>query len=74
LLSPLITRHRYYDELSHTIGELLEEKIAELIVVGMVRDEAEKIARREFGVALRLRLAAYSFLIDISTPAPSIST
>jgi predicted permease len=49
LLSKLITRHRHYDELSQTIREHLEEKIADLIDDGIEREEAERIARREFG-------------------------
>src|ERR1700723_337301 len=45
----LFTRRRRYDELSETIREHLEEKIADLMDRGMRREEAERTARREFG-------------------------
>ena len=45
----LFTRRRRYDELSESIREHLEEKIADLTDGGMTRDEAEQAARREFG-------------------------
>lgn len=45
----LFTRRRRYDELSETIREHLEEKIADLMDDGMTRDDAERAARREFG-------------------------
>ena len=48
-LKQLFTRRRRYDELSETIHEHLEEKIADLIDRGMTREEAERKARREFG-------------------------
>jgi hypothetical protein len=89
LLSQLITRHRHDDELYPAIQEQLEEKIAELIDDGMVREETERIARREFGgVALIERrsrevwqwprsvfawLPTASFLTT-GTPVPCIST
>jgi predicted Zn-dependent protease len=48
-LKQLFTRRRRYDELSETIREHLEEKIADLMDDGMTREEAEQAARREFG-------------------------
>jgi hypothetical protein len=48
-LKRLFTRNRRYDELSATIHEHLEEKIADLMDNGMPREEAERTARREFG-------------------------
>jgi predicted permease len=47
-LKQLFSRRRY-EELSATIREHLEEKIADLMDDGMTRDEAERAARREFG-------------------------
>lgn len=41
-------RHRY-DELSETIREHLDEKVADLMDRGMSREEAERSARLEFG-------------------------
>jgi predicted permease len=49
LLKQLFTRRRRYDELSETIREHLEEKIADLMDDGMTREEAKRSARREFG-------------------------
>jgi predicted permease len=43
------TRRRRYDELSESIREHLEEKIANLSDRGMTQEEAERAARREFG-------------------------
>jgi predicted permease len=48
-LKQLFTRRRRYDELSESIREHLEEKIADLMDDGMTRAEAERSARREFG-------------------------
>jgi putative ABC transport system permease protein len=45
----LFTCRRRYDELSESIREHLEEKIADLTDNGMTRDEAARAARREFG-------------------------
>jgi macrolide transport system ATP-binding/permease protein len=45
----LFARRRHYDELSQSIQEHLDEKIADLIDRGMPREEAERTARREFG-------------------------
>jgi hypothetical protein len=43
-----MARPRHDDELSHAIRENLEEKVADLIGGGMVREETERIAQREF--------------------------
>jgi predicted permease len=48
-LMQLFTRHRRYDELSQSIREHLEEKVADLMDRGMTRKEAERTARQEFG-------------------------
>ncbi len=48
-LKQLFTRRRRYDELSETIREHLDEKIADLMDRGMTREQAERAARREFG-------------------------
>jgi putative ABC transport system permease protein len=48
-LKRVFTRHRRYYELSETIREHLDEKIADLMDRGVARDEAERTARREFG-------------------------
>jgi macrolide transport system ATP-binding/permease protein len=45
----LFSRRRRLDELSESIREHLEEKIANLTERGMTRKEAEQTARREFG-------------------------
>src|SRR5258708_19356062 len=45
----LFTRRRRYDELSESIRENLEQKIADLMEDGMTRAEAERSARRGFG-------------------------
>jgi putative ABC transport system permease protein len=45
----LFSRRRRYDELSDSIREHLEEKIADLTDRGMTRKQAERAARREFG-------------------------
>jgi predicted permease len=43
------TRQRRYNELSESIREHLEEKIADLMDRGMTREEAERAACHEFG-------------------------
>jgi predicted permease len=48
-LKYLFSRRRRYDELSETIREHLDEKIADLMDRGMTREQAESAARREFG-------------------------
>jgi macrolide transport system ATP-binding/permease protein len=45
----LFSRRRHLDELSESIREHLDEKIADLMDRGMTRKEAERTARREFG-------------------------
>jgi predicted permease len=50
----LFTRSRRYNELSESIREHLEEKIADLVDRGMTHKEAERTARREFGNAARI--------------------
>lgn len=50
----LLSRHRRYDELSESIREHLDEKIADLMDRGMSRDEAERTARRDFGNVTRI--------------------
>jgi hypothetical protein len=48
-LIQLFTRRRRYNELSESIREHLEEKLADMMDSGMTREEAERAARREFG-------------------------
>jgi hypothetical protein len=49
-LKQMFTRRRRYDELSQSIREHIEEKIADLMDNGMMtREEAERAARLEFG-------------------------
>lgn len=50
----LFSRRRRYDELSETIREHLDEKIADLMDRGMTREQAETAARREFGNVTRI--------------------
>jgi putative ABC transport system permease protein len=50
-LRQLFTRHRRYNELSESIRDHLEEKIADLTDQGMTREQAEQAARRDFGNA-----------------------
>jgi len=45
----LFSRRRHLDELSESIREHLEEKVADLMDRGMTRKEAERTARQEFG-------------------------
>ncbi|MGA7524050.1 MAG: ABC transporter permease [Acidobacteriaceae bacterium] len=45
----LFSRRRRYDELSESIREHLDEKIADLMDRGMTLEHAERTARREFG-------------------------
>jgi macrolide transport system ATP-binding/permease protein len=44
-----IFRKQQYSELAESIREHLEEKIEDLMEHGMTQDQAERIARREFG-------------------------
>lgn len=53
-LRQLFTRRRRYDELSESIREHLDEKIADLIDRGMTREQAEQTAHREFGNIARI--------------------
>lgn len=48
-LEQLLTRHRRYKELSGSIREHLEEKVADLMDRGLTREQAERSARLEFG-------------------------
>ena len=48
-LKQMFSRRSRYDQLSESIREHLEEKIADLMDHGMSRQEAERTARREFG-------------------------
>jgi predicted permease len=53
-LRQLWSRRRRYDELSETIREHLDEKIADLMDRGMKQEQAEATARREFGNVTRI--------------------
>jgi predicted permease len=53
-LKQLFTRRRRYDELSESIREHLDEKIADLMDRGMTQDQAVATARREFGDVTRI--------------------
>src|SRR5262249_20939778 len=48
-LKQLFSRRRRHNDLSVSIQEHLEEKIEELVEDGTPREEAERIARREYG-------------------------
>ena len=48
-LRHLFSRRRRYDELSESIREHLDEKIADLMDRGMTRERAQQTARHEFG-------------------------
>ena len=48
-LKQFFSRRRRYNELSESIREHLDEKIADLMDRGITREQAEKAARREFG-------------------------
>jgi len=50
----LFSRRRRYTELSESIREHLDEKIADLMDRGMTREQAESTARREFGSVTRI--------------------
>jgi putative ABC transport system permease protein len=49
LLKEQFARRRRYAELSESIQEHLDEKVADLMDRGMTREAAERTARREFG-------------------------
>ena len=53
-LRQLLSRRRRYDELSESIREHLDEKVADLMDHGMTREHAERAARREFGNVTRI--------------------
>lgn len=53
-LRQLLSRRRRYDELSESIREHLDEKIADLMDRGMTRERAERTARIEFGNVARI--------------------
>jgi putative ABC transport system permease protein len=53
-LGQLFARRRRYDELSESIREHLDEKVADLMDDGMTREEAERTARRDFGNVTRI--------------------
>ena len=53
-LKQFVSRRRCYDELSESIREHLDEKIADLLDRGMTREQAETAARREFGNVTRI--------------------
>lgn len=53
-LSQLFSRRRRYDELSESIREHFDEKIADLMDHGMTREQAEQTAHREFGNVTRI--------------------
>jgi predicted permease len=53
-LQQLFSRRRRYDELSASIREHLDEKIADLMDRGMTQEEAERAARRSFGNVTRI--------------------
>ena len=53
-LKQLLSRRHQYDELSASIREHLDEKIADLMERGMPREQAEQAARREFGSVARI--------------------
>src|SRR5580658_5696739 len=48
-IGKLWSRRRLYGELSEEIREHLGEKVEQLVAAGMSREEAEYLARREFG-------------------------
>ena len=48
-LKQVFSRKHHFDELSESIREHVEEKIADLMDGGMSRAEAERAARVEFG-------------------------
>ena len=53
-LQQLVSRHREYHNLSDEIAEHLQEKVDELMSGGMLRADAEAVARRQFGNVLLL--------------------
>ncbi len=53
--SRFFSRNRRYDDISVSIQEHLDERVDELVEEGMLRDDAERIARRDFGNVTLLR-------------------
>ncbi len=53
-LKQLFSRRRRYDELSQSIREHIDEKIADMMDRGMTQEEAERTARRDFGNVTRI--------------------
>jgi putative ABC transport system permease protein len=53
-LRQLLSRRRRYDDLSESIREHLDEKIADLVDRGMTRELAERTALHEFGNVTRI--------------------
>lgn len=53
-LRQLFSRRRRYDELSESICEHLDEKVADLMDRGVTREEAERTARLDFGNVARI--------------------
>jgi len=53
-LKQMFTRRHRYDELSESIREHVDEKIADLMDRGMTQEQAESTARREFGNVTRI--------------------
>jgi predicted permease len=49
LLRHFFSRRQRFDELSESIREHIDEKVADLMDRGMTREQAEQAARREFG-------------------------
>ena len=70
-------RNRRFDDISVSIQEHIDERINELMEVGVSRDEAGRAARREFGnVTLfreRSREVGNSFLVR-SAPCSRLTT
>ena len=53
-LRQLFSRRDRYNELSESIREHLDEKVADLMDRGMTREQAKHAARREFGNVTRI--------------------
>jgi hypothetical protein len=53
-LKSMFSHRRRLDELSESIREHLDEKIADLIDRGMTEEQAQQVARREFGNVTRI--------------------
>src|SRR5271169_4569031 len=55
IFSRLFGRAERYDDISVSVQEHIDERIDELMDAGKSRDEAERVARREFGNVTLLR-------------------